>query len=126
LPDAAPPGAPGIARCAVHRRGATLAPPARCGDTGPVLSGAQVWTVIGGFFGMIAVLMTLMLANVASLRSTIQDKVDGLAGRMDARFEAVDARFEAVDARFEGVNRRLDNLDRDVQALTGRVFRDRG
>ncbi len=98
---------------------ATLAPPARCGDTGPVLSGAQVWTVIGGFFGMIAALMTLMLANVASLRSTIQDKVDGLAGRMDAR-------FEAVDARFEGVNRRLDNLDRDVQALTGRVFRDRG
>ncbi len=79
-------------------------------DSGLVLNSAQVWTVIGGFFVMIAVLVTLMLALVAGLRSSlddvrssINDKVDGLSAL---------------------VNARLDHLDRDVQALTIRVFRN--
>jgi hypothetical protein len=59
-----------------------------------------------------SLVVTLVLAQIHSLRSY-----------MDARFDAVDARFDAVDTRFDAVDARLDHLDRDVQAVVNRVFR---
>ncbi len=65
-----------------------------------MLSNAQSWTIIAAFIGALAVISTLVVAQVASLRAYL-------------------------DARFNGVDRRLDGLDRDVQALTERFYRDR-
>lgn len=52
------------------------------------------------FIGALAVISTLVIAQVTGLRAYL-------------------------DARFDGVDRRLDGLDRDVQALTGRFYPDR-
>ena len=66
---------------------------------------AQGWTLLSILAVFASLVVTLVLAQIHSLRSY-----------MDARFDAVDTRFDAVDAR-------LDHLDRDVQAVVNRVFR---
>ncbi len=59
---------------------------------------AQGWTLLSILAVFASLVVTLVLAQIHSLRSY-----------MDARFDAVDAR--------------LDHLDRDVQAVVNRVFR---
>jgi hypothetical protein len=59
---------------------------------------AQGWTVLGILAVFAATIVTLLLAQIRSLR-----------GYMDVRFDAVDARF--------------DHLDRDIRAVVNRVFR---
>lgn len=59
---------------------------------------AQGWTLLSILAVFASLVVTLVLAQIHSLRSD-----------MDARFDAVDAR--------------LDHLDRDVQAVVNRVFR---
>ena len=59
---------------------------------------AQGWTLLSILAAFASLVVTLVLAQIHSLRSY-----------MDARFDAVDAR--------------LDHLDRDVQAVVKRVFR---
>ncbi|UGS25897.1 hypothetical protein K8F61_14765 [Microbacterium resistens] len=75
----------------------------------------QIWTLIGVFAAVMAGGLTLLLRQneriIASLRSELTARFDGLEGRMDARFEAMDARFEAVDARFEAIDARLEAID---------------
>lgn len=59
---------------------------------------AQGWTLLSILAVFASLVVTLVLAQMHSLRTY-----------MDARFDAVDAR--------------LDHLDRDVQAVVNRVFR---
>ena len=59
---------------------------------------AQGWTLLSILAAFASLVVTLVLAQIHSLRTY-----------MDARFDAVDAR--------------LDHLDRDVQAVVNRVFR---
>lgn len=59
---------------------------------------AQGWTLLSILAVFASLVVTLVLAQIHSLRTY-----------MDARFDAVDAR--------------LDHLDRDVQAVVNRVFR---
>ncbi|MGZ6840268.1 MAG: hypothetical protein ACXVHI_00315 [Frankiaceae bacterium] len=59
---------------------------------------AQGWTLLSILAVFASLVVTLVLAQIHSLRSY-----------MDARFDAVDAR--------------LDHLDRDVHAVVNRVFR---
>lgn len=59
---------------------------------------AQGWTLLSILAVFASLVVTLVLAQIHSLRTY-----------MDARFDAVDAR--------------LDHLDRDVQAVVKRVFR---
>ena len=75
-------------------------------STRPVLTGritedmttAQGWALVSILAVFATMIVTLVLAQIHSLR-----------GYMDARFDAVDARF--------------DHLDRDIQAVVNRVFR---
>ncbi len=59
---------------------------------------AQGWTLLSILAVFAATIVTLVLAQIHSLR-----------GYMDGRFNAVDGR--------------LDHLDRDIQAVVNRVFR---
>ena len=59
---------------------------------------AQGWTLLSILAVFASLVVTLVLAQIHSLRSY-----------MDARFDSVDAR--------------LDHLDRDVHAVVNRVFR---
>lgn len=92
----------------------------------------QIWTLIGVFAAVMAGGLTLLLRQneriIASLRSELTARFDGLEGRMDARFERMDARFEAVDARFEAIDARfatmdvrLDSIERRLDDLDGEV-----
>ncbi len=92
----------------------------------------QIWTLIGVFAAVMAGGLTLLLRQneriIASLRSELTARFDGLEGRMDARFEAIDARFEAIDARFEAIDARfttmdvrLDSIERRLDDLDGEV-----
>lgn len=83
------------------------------------MNDAQTWTLIGGFIAVVGIMLTMLLR-------TVDAKIDGIAGRIDSRFETVDVRFAALEekmnTRFDAVDRRLEHLDGDVQALTQRVF----
>ena len=79
------------------------------------MSSAQAWTLIA----FVGTLVTGLLAAVGTLHSSLRSSMGDLRA-------AVEAGFRTVGVRFEGIERRLDNLDRDVQALSDRVFRDRG
>ncbi|MEI3844645.1 MULTISPECIES: hypothetical protein [unclassified Microbacterium] len=92
----------------------------------------QIWTLIGVFAAVMAGGLTLLLRQneriIASLRSELTARFDGLEGRMDARFERMDARFEAIDARFEAIDARfatmdvrLDSIERRLDDLDGEV-----
>jgi hypothetical protein len=65
------------------------------------MSGAQVWTVIGGFFAILTALVGLVLRVVRAEVAVLREQLDGLRNELLARFDA---------------------LDRDVQRLYRHVF----
>ena len=73
---------------------------------------AQGWTLLSILALFASLIVTLVLAQIRSLR-----------GYIDVRFDAVATRFDAVSTRFDAVDARFDDLDRDVQAVANRVFR---
>ena len=68
---------------------------------------AAVWTAL-------AILAAMSLGTLFYLGA----RIDALAGRMDARFDAVDARFDALIGRMDA---RFDHMEERFDALAGRL-----
>ncbi len=68
------------------------------------MNDAQTWTLIAGFFALMATMIGMTLRLVKA-------EIAGLGGRIDT-----------MDVRFDGLERRLDHLDRDVQMIVNRLM----
>jgi len=70
---------------------------------------AAIWTAIG-----------LLAATSLGTLFYLGSRIDALASRMDARFDAIldvmEGRFARVDARFDAVDARLDALNARIDA----------
>lgn len=80
------------------------------GQTGIVLSNAQIWTMLGIVISLLVTVGGLTLATVRSGFDTLRTETTSLR--------------QVMEVRFDGVDHRLDRMDADIQALTNRVFRD--
>lgn len=70
------------------------------------MNDAQTWTLIGGFFGLVALFGGMLLTAV---KATIR-----------AEIAMVGERIGAMGERLARVETKVDHLDRDVQAIATR------
>ena len=68
------------------------------------MNDAQTWTLIAGFFALMATMIGMTLRVVKA-------EISGLGGRIDT-----------MDVRFDGLERKIDHLDRDVQMIVNRLM----
>ena len=83
------------------------------------LNEPQVWTLIGVFgtamFGLVALVLTSIRGQFASMRSEITAEIRGIRTEMTSGFTVLGARIDSLSTR-------VDHLDRDVQNLMNREF----
>lgn len=83
------------------------------------LNEPQVWTLIGVFgtamFGLVALVLTSIRGQFASMRSEITTEIRGIRTEMTAGFTVLGTRIDSLSTR-------VDHLDRDVQHLMNREF----
>jgi hypothetical protein len=83
------------------------------------MNDAQTWTLIGGFLAILVAMSALVLGIVRAEITAVRERVDGLSGRFDAKFDGLRnemiARFDTVDIRFDTANStfkiRFDTID---------------
>ena len=54
------------------------------------MSGAQTWTVIGGFLAILVAMSGLVLALVRAEITVLRERVDGIRNELLARFDALE------------------------------------
>lgn len=84
-----------------------------------VLNEPQVWTLIGVFgtamFGLVALVLTSIRGQFASMRSEMTTEIRSLRTEMLAGFAVMGSRMDSLENR-------IGHLDRDVQLLMNREF----
>lgn len=78
------------------------------------MNDAQTWTLIGGFFALVATTGSLMLRVMQAEFRAVHVKIDGLDGRLTTRIDDVERRL----------GDKIDHLESDVSLVFKRLYGD--
>ena len=92
----------------------------------PTLRGQVAENPLASFLGAVIVaLLVSMLATTNIRINRLEDRVDALDAKFDAKFDALDAKFDAkfdaLDARFDALDAKFDDMNLKLTALIAKL-----